>query len=303
MPSSWSWESALFAALVIIVMEQVLCYIFVPDRAAGGGDSSAASSAGDPNPNLPSGGHRPKPLSAFAQHSLLYIQLQRHPRLKTLPSALVAHIFALAGTTVTTTRYRPESAEVGNNGSYSYLQHPIPFLACSALRTTSTSSPAPISTPTYLPVSVTVTITTRDQGWSSYPSERGTRSSHTWGDLRVVTLPPPTKEPVSMTRSGLPWIINATEPLYRNIHAGDAWETITKTYPTTSEIVQTLRERILSASSPPPSPPPPRQQQQQQQSIFLDVRVSAQYPGWVNRVQSCKIDVHWALEGYENLVK
>ena len=57
----------------------------------------------------------------------------------------------------------------------------------------------------FIPTTITITIESKDQGWSSYPHEHGQRTSCTWGELSLNKLPT--------------WYF-----LYRNIHAGKTLE-------------------------------------------------------------------------------
>lgn len=56
------------------------------------------------------------------------------------------------------------------------------------------------------PMSLHVIADSKDQGWSSYPNEKGTRTSHTWGELRLSTQP------------------FSRYLVFRNIHAGSTYE-------------------------------------------------------------------------------
>jgi hypothetical protein len=41
----------------------------------------------------------------------------------------------------------------------------------------------------FIPTTITITIESKDQGWSSYPHEHGQRTSCTWGELSLNKLP------------------------------------------------------------------------------------------------------------------
>ena len=56
------------------------------------------------------------------------------------------------------------------------------------------------------PDKILVSVSSKDQGWSSYPNERGQRTSHTWGELMVSTHPTDRFQ------------------LFRNLHAGSQYE-------------------------------------------------------------------------------
>ena len=199
-------------------------------------------------------------LSQFAQHSLLFLQLQRQPRLKRLPQHLIATIYQMAGVFIITTR-RVNNGQQVTNGDAVCIEYTLP-----------TQPPPRQVRPTFMPIKVRVVVTSRDQGWSSYPGEHGTRSSHTWGVLRLL---PPTGDAEL-----------ASVEAYRNIHAGAAWEEHTRELDLSSDLLRELRACVIA---------------RREATHKLQLRLSARYPGWVNRTNAARIEVVWALEGFENL--
>lgn len=63
------------------------------------------------------------------------------------------------------------------------------------------------------PTAIHLNVSSKDQGWSSYPSERGMRSSHTWGELCLSNKPA------------------QRFSVFRNIHAGRSFEEQTVNIP------------------------------------------------------------------------
>ena len=96
-----------------------------------------------------------------------------------------------------------------------------------------------------------------DQGWSSYPSDRGTRrNSWTWGDLTVVS-----SEAVEEYKQ---------DRVYTNLHASDSWELHTKEYTASDQLVKNLatgKRLVLS--------------------------LNAMFSGWVNHVKYAKLTVYF----------
>jgi len=56
------------------------------------------------------------------------------------------------------------------------------------------------------PTGIQLTVNSKDQGWSSYPNQRGTRTSNTWGEICLSSDP------------------NDRITVFRNIHAGREFE-------------------------------------------------------------------------------
>lgn len=99
-----------------------------------------------------------------------------------------------------------------------------------------------------------ITTNSKDQGWSSYPGDQGTRrNSWTWFELTLD--------------DGETGGETARVEVMRNIHGGSEFETH-------RAVIED--ERILK---------------QAKQGDRLSVWVRAKYPGWCNHVQSVKIEV------------
>jgi len=81
------------------------------------------------------------------------------------------------------------------------------------------------------PISLQLVVSSKDQGWSSYPSQHGTRSSNTWGELCLSSDP------------------TQRVTAFRNIHAGKKFETQVVDIPLSKdapEQFQPLVDSILS---------------------------------------------------------
>lgn len=104
---------------------------------------------------------------------------------------------------------------------------------------------------------VAVECESHDQGWSSYPSDRGTRqNSWTWGDLSVLSSEG--NEVVKEDR------------VYTNLHACDEWELHKREYGERHPLSQKLRP-----------------------GGKLVLSINAVFPGWVNHIQYSKLTVYF----------
>ncbi len=74
-------------------------------------------------------------------------------------------------------------------------------------------------------------VVSKDQGWSSYPQDQGTRTSNTWGTVAISTRPAESAE------------------VYRNIHAGKGWEQQSATFDTSDQLVVKMNEELLRLGS------------------------------------------------------
>ena len=96
-----------------------------------------------------------------------------------------------------------------------------------------------------------------DQGWSSYPNDKGTRrNSWTWGDLSVLS-----SEAVEEFKQ---------DRVYTNLHATDSWEMHRQEYGASDQLVKHLtpgKRLVLS--------------------------LNAMFPGWVNNVRYAKLTVYF----------
>jgi hypothetical protein len=105
-----------------------------------------------------------------------------------IPVHFVAEILNYAGILPQLAASRSNRFTSPNNCNMSYLRLNLPRSA-------------------YIqPTCIYIYVNSKDQGWSSYPEERGKRSSHTWGELQLLNNPAQRFE------------------VFRNIHAGKDFE-------------------------------------------------------------------------------
>lgn len=123
------------------------------------------------------------------------------------------------------------------------------------------------ASPLYEIQSIDFKIESKDQGWSSYPSQHGTReNSNTWF---VVVIP-----------SLLPLWTGCT--IHRNIHAGKQWEVFQTSFTKKSnselfaKVVEEWRRSIAQDSSP-------------DEKVAVVLQAHAAYPGWVNHIHGADI--------------
>lgn len=110
---------------------------------------------------------------------------------------------------------------------------------------------------------VRTVVDAKDQGWSSYPNDQGSRrGSCTWGDIRCSTGDE----------------VIAEEECFRNIHAGRQFEEQSHTC---SPAFVTAFGTSLSAS--------------EHRQHHLDLVVHSRYPGWENNVRWGRIEVDLKL--------
>lgn len=80
----------------------------------------------------------------------------------------------------------------------------------------------------FAPTAVNLIVESKDQGWSSYPHDKGKRNSWTWGELVVEE------------GSYSPTSLAASVEAFRNIHAGKKFERQSVSFSTDCEPVKTL---------------------------------------------------------------
>ncbi|RYH23933.1 hypothetical protein EON65_17285 [archaeon] len=120
----------------------------------------------------------------------------------------------------------------------------------------------------HVPISIEIQVDSKDQGWSSYPDEHGTRNSWTWGELALST------DPDTIERQ---WV-------YTNIHAGKEWEKQTMIFSLNDDLLQrlcgVLREADVGYGS---------------RVLDLQLYVRSMYPGWENFIRYASISVEYRL--------
>lgn len=101
-------------------------------------------------------------------------------------------------------------------------------------------------------------VESKDQGWSSYPDEQGTRTSHTWGEVSLSCTP------------------DERHHVYRNIHAGAKFERQVVPFPIDHDFCQSIKKRV---------------DQSEPQTVQLWLR--SLYPGWQQTLRHAEIRVFW----------
>jgi len=109
-----------------------------------------------------------------------------------------------------------------------------------------------------------ITVTSRDQGWSSYPVDQGTRrNSHTFVEMELRGSP---QRPTTYPRTRV----------VTNIHAGRNWEATERVFEEDSDEVQWLQGEL-----------------DRNGSLNVDLFARSQYPGWRCKIQSASVRVFW----------
>jgi hypothetical protein len=135
-----------------------------------------------------------------------------------IPLFLIVDILNYAGVVPPVVAHTDDSFRSGNECNEAYLGVELPR--------------SKYVTPSFL----RVTAVSRDQGWSSFPGERGKRTSHTWGELMLSSD------------------ASVRYPFFRNLHAGTKLEHHERKASllegSTREKYQELRDAIVAASRP-----------------------------------------------------
>ncbi len=132
--------------------------------------------------------------------------------------------------------------------------------------------------------SIVFTVDSKDQGWSSYPENRGTRdNSHTFGEASVSTSP--------ATRYRV----------YTNLHAGSSFEMQEKVFDRDSELVRQAVAASASAFSPPHDGLSSSLVEPHLPEVQLWIR--SMYPGWVNSVRYGEIDLSYKFTDWDQFIR
>ena len=107
----------------------------------------------------------------------------------------------------------------------------------------------------FQPKAITITIFSKDQGWSDFPNEHGQRTSHTWCELSIHNIP-------------------RRFFICRNIHAGKSIEKQMITYDINSPVLQSVLDNFASKDY-----------------IVMNIHSRSQYPGWLNIITSASINI------------
>lgn len=163
---------------------------------------------------------------------------------------------------------------------------------------------------------ISIECRSKDQGWSSYPSETGKRTSNTWADVRVNIV----RNPQNNSDSIPSFLV------YRNKHAGKTWEDHKAVFTSDSALVFTLekaleeiREQVRNGSSCRSSRSRSRSGSANSDSDLFAVTTSldgknqaaapiselsvqlwahSQYPGWKNLIEYSSIRFVFSFKSY-----
>ena len=138
-----------------------------------------------------------------------------------LPNEITQLVFDLAQYYPTTKVVRGGSVRIGGENQNSVeLHHKMPPPVCP-----------------FFPMRITIKVQSRDQGWSSYPAEHGTREgSWTWGEIALLPEQPKEKRHL----------------IYTNIHAGIHFESQEITLEHDSELLKVNTFVHFNSTSFPP---------------------------------------------------
>lgn len=142
----------------------------------------------------------------------------------------------------------------------------------------------------FVPYKVHVSLSSKDQGWSSYPREYGKRSSHTWGDL-------------TFNEKGSGQILNGKKYfVYRNIHAGRNWENFHIVFDEKSQLVKDLNSIYIEKYS---------DKDLYSFTLMIQLWIYSLYPQWRNMVDWATIQIFWKVNNdlissnfaFDNLIR
>eukprot|EP00598_Pedospumella_elongata_P013563 CAMPEP_0184991004 /NCGR_PEP_ID=MMETSP1098-20130426/34847_1 /TAXON_ID=89044 /ORGANISM="Spumella elongata, Strain CCAP 955/1" /LENGTH=228 /DNA_ID=CAMNT_0027516325 /DNA_START=17 /DNA_END=703 /DNA_ORIENTATION=+ len=119
------------------------------------------------------------------------------------------------------------------------------------------------------PISIQLIVSSKDQGWSSYPSQHGTRSSHTWGELCLSS--------------------DSTQRVtaFRNIHAGRKFEPQVIDIPLSKDAPEQFKPLVDSILS----------LHEEAAPTSLNLILRSMYPGWTISVEYASLSVKYELAG------
>ena len=108
-------------------------------------------------------------------------------------------------------------------------------------------------------VKIEFEVVSKDQGWSSYPDEQGTRSSNTWGEVALSDYP------------------DVRYHVYRNIHAGKQFEKQVVVFQPDHDFCQSLLKHLAAKEN----------------SFDMQLWLRSMYPGWQQTLKFAKMSVVW----------
>lgn len=212
----------------------------------------------------------------------LYSNFIRSKKLK-LPKAFVDSIFGFLEPFVSSERRVGDDSGYGNQNVL-YLEHPI---TCELWKH-------------FKPVAISLETSAKDQGWSSYPQEHGTREgSHTWAECCLVY------------NDGTP--LTSRQRLYTNIHAGSEYEDFhfDSSNPLMEGFLEFVAQIQMSQIEAENAQKETKAKDENETKtvkrgskdssdripIKLQFYLRSQYPGWRHHIQFCEIRVKYEFQG------
>mmetsp|Transcript_33400 Transcript_33400/g.34032 ORF Transcript_33400/g.34032 Transcript_33400/m.34032 type:complete len:346 (+) Transcript_33400:105-1142(+) len=124
--------------------------------------------------------------------------------LNRLPSQLIGIVLEWAGYSASLRKTCSDHTSGSNNENRTHMTYNMKYI------------------PYFTPIRFSINVESKDQGWSSYPEQHGTRTSNAWCELGL-----------SFT--------NQRFPVCRNIHAGRDWELQVKEFDNDSEVMKLIQ--------------------------------------------------------------
>lgn len=109
-------------------------------------------------------------------------------------------------------------------------------------------------------------IESKDQGWSSYPADQGSRTSNTWGEVSLSCSP------------------DERHHVYRNIHAGKNFESQTVVFDADHDLCKAVHQHAARG-----------------ESVDLQLWLRSMYPGWQQTVRLARMTVKWHFTEWQKL--
>lgn len=185
---------------------------------------------------------------------ILLINIQRSDLIRKIPMFFISEIFIYANIIPQLTINRTTIFSSEDNCNMVYL---------------STSCVSHMKY--FLPSSIKFIIESKDQGWSSYPDQIGTRTSNTWGE-------------VSLSSNTHHHPISEKYEIFRNIHAGRSYETQEVIFNNESKLMTDLIKQCKSNNT------------NSNNHVHIMLHVRSMYPGWHINMNSAIIEIAFDLK-------
>ena len=173
-----------------------------------------------------------------------------------LPPGVLQRLYDMAGTGVTQAATTQRQYHGRDNDSTCYFRVAVQ---------------TPLSPLLFVPRKLVIVTHSRDQGWSSYPDDQGTRrGSWTWVNLQLQQ---------QQQRGGNHEQLYCTR-LVTNIHAGEDWERTERVFSqgdTTLDVLASALEDNDGSGS----------------AVTINLYTHSCYPGWNCRMNGAEVRVLW----------